>query len=126
MFKSQSELLRLALFMWSLDYYKIAYFQYGFCKESSKINTFHMVPTKKFLFFNILSIYGCEKWLIFVVSSLAGFDLIHFKSVTQFYTNLFKIIVNFYCALIPSFFINAKSIIINLFYLGITYFKILF
>lgn len=30
------------LFMWSLDYYKIAYLQYGFLKESSKINTSHM------------------------------------------------------------------------------------
>lgn len=58
-------LFRLALFMWSLDYYKIAYFQYDFCKESCKINTSHMAHIKKCLFFNVFSIYGVRKMTYF-------------------------------------------------------------
>lgn len=54
--------------MWSLDSCKIAYFKYDFYKESSKLNTSHMVPIKECLFFNVLHIFECEKWLVFVMS----------------------------------------------------------
>lgn len=41
------------------------YFQYDFCKESSKINTSHMAHIKKCLFFNVFSIYGVRKMAYF-------------------------------------------------------------
>lgn len=59
--------------MWSLDYCKIAYFQYDFSKESSKIKSSHMVHTKKCLFFNVLHTNECKKWLVFIVFGHTGF-----------------------------------------------------
>lgn len=94
---SQSRLSGLALFMRSLDYCKIAYFQYDFCKESSKINTYS--PSKNAYFTIFYTHMSAKNGLIYVVFSPVSLKII---KNNIYISDSLRIIPNSYSAVVNS------------------------